>query len=163
MDAIVGLPAGALGGIADRTAWSASVLSARPCAVGAPPGRGAGVWELARHPASVGVARCPTRAMLRVWGVGEEAIDQALLVVCGLVANAVEHALASIALHLERPVGGEALRIEVDGGGPAAGDGAPGVGRAPDECGRGRAIIARLAAAHGSRPGGWGATCWADL
>ncbi|MFC9331992.1 ATP-binding protein [Kitasatospora sp. NPDC057015] len=121
------------------------------------------VWALAHAPESAGTARRITRDALGAWGLDEDTTDQALIVVSELVTNAVEHALPPIALHLGRPAPGEVLHIEVDDGGPAARNSTRTTSRAPDEHGRGHAIIAVLATAHGHRPGDHGTTYWADL
>ncbi|WP_079198404.1 ATP-binding protein [Streptomyces sp. CB03911] len=121
------------------------------------------VWPLAHHPTSAGTARRITRDALGAWGFDEDTIDQALLVVSELVTNAVEHALPPITLHLDHATPGNALHIQVDDGGPTTQDGTRTTSRAPDEHGRGHAIIARLAAAHGHRTGPHGTTYWAHL
>ncbi|WP_017237487.1 ATP-binding protein [Streptomyces sp. SS] len=127
------------------------------------PGRADYAWELAHQPESAGTARRVTRAVLIEWGRDEDTIDQALLVVSELVANAVEHALPPIALHLDRTEPGDTLRIEVDDGGPAAQEGTWTASCAADEHGRGLGIVALLATAHGCREGDDGATYWALL
>ncbi|MCX5208757.1 ATP-binding protein [Kitasatospora sp. NBC_00240] len=92
------------------------------------------------------------RAALRAWNVNEETTDRALLVVSELVSNAIEHALPPIALRLGHPTPGDPLHIAVDDGGPAAREGTWTAGRAPEEHGRGRAIIARQTTAPRSGP-----------
>ncbi|MFF1873537.1 ATP-binding protein [Kitasatospora herbaricolor] len=162
MDAIATSPAGALDAPADSMTGSTVPLLPEPGAE-AGPVRSEAVWVLPHHPASAGDARRITRAALDAWGVDEDTTDQALLVVSELVTNAVEHACPPIALHLDRPTPGDALHIEVDDGGPATRDGAWTASCAPDEHGRGNDIVARLATAHGRRPGDHGITYWADL
>ncbi|WP_051787008.1 MULTISPECIES: ATP-binding protein [Streptomyces] len=109
--------------VSDRTEQSRSDGPPGPSRA-RPPGRTGAVWELDHRPESVGAARRITGAVLVGWGMAEDAIDQALLIVSELITNAVEHAVPPIALRLDRPTPDSSVRIEVDDGGPAERDGA---------------------------------------
>ncbi|MEV6583773.1 ATP-binding protein [Streptomyces sp. NPDC051582] len=121
------------------------------------------VWGLPHRPQSASAARRITRATLTRWDLDEDTIDQALLVVSELVTNAVEHALPPVALHIERPARGDSVHIEVDDGGPAPVEGAWTTSCAPEEHGRGNALVAALATDHGIRELPDGLAHWADL
>ncbi|MCX5216036.1 ATP-binding protein [Kitasatospora sp. NBC_00240] len=160
MEAVATLP---VRSVADTASHAGGITPDPGAADGPAGGRRGAVWELAHHPASAGAARRITRAALRAWSCDEEITDQALLVVSELVSNAIEHALPPIALRLGRPTPGDTLHIAVDDGGPAAQEGTWTASCAPEEHGRGRAIIAGLATAHGCHPSDHGTTYWADL
>ncbi|MEU1280062.1 ATP-binding protein [Streptomyces sp. NPDC005805] len=125
---------------------------------------------------SCGAARRRARALLEHAGIGDEAADAVLLVLSELVANAVEHAAppVTVQLVLEMPggAGGRRLRIRVRDGGccgpltPADDEGteetdAGCVGGTASERGRGRAVVAALAADHGRHTSGSRAVTWA--
>ncbi|MFS4103186.1 ATP-binding protein [Streptomyces sp. PD-S100-1] len=105
------------------------------------------------------------RAALAGWGLPEDITADALLVLSELISNAVVHALPPAALRLtwRRTAAGGVLAVEVsDGGAPARPQADEAV--APEEHGRGLAIVRALSADHGNRaePDG-GATWWAEL
>ncbi|MFB7258652.1 ATP-binding protein [Streptomyces nojiriensis] len=121
------------------------------------------IWWLPHHPESAGTARRIASAVLHTWNVDDDTIDQALLVVSELVTNALEHALPPLALHLQQAEDDGALHIEVDDGGPTDNEGAWATSCAPEERGRGVAIITLLASAHGTRILAHTVTYWAIL
>ncbi|MFD5410981.1 ATP-binding protein [Streptomyces nojiriensis] len=121
------------------------------------------IWWLPHCPESAGTARRIASAVLHAWDVDDETIDQALLVVSELVTNALEHALPPVALHLEQTEDDGNLRIEVGDGGPTDNEGAWTMSCAPEEHGRGVAIITLLASAHGARILAHTVTYWAIL
>ncbi|MFB7174897.1 ATP-binding protein [Streptomyces sp. NPDC056254] len=104
--------------------------------------------ELPFHPTAAGIARRHARQLLTGWGMEDEEIFDALLVVSELVTNAVEHALPPVALHLKvtsAADGSTQLHADVSDGGPAPSDGAWTSSCADDEHGRGHDIVAALA------------------
>ncbi|MFI1154919.1 ATP-binding protein [Streptomyces sp. NPDC020817] len=104
--------------------------------------------ELPSHPTAAGIARRHARQLLTDWGMEDEEIFDALLVVSELVTNSVEHALPPIALHLKvtsAADGSTQLHANVTDGGPAPSDGAWTSSCAADEHGRGHDIVAALA------------------
>ncbi|MFJ6485955.1 MULTISPECIES: ATP-binding protein [unclassified Streptomyces] len=120
-------------------------------------------WRLPHCPESAGTARRIATTVLHAWNVDDDTIDHALLVVSELVTNALEHALPPVVLHLHRAEDDNTLRIEVDDGGPTHNEGAWTVSCAPEEHGRGVAIITLLASAHGTRILAHTITYWAIL
>jgi anti-sigma regulatory factor (Ser/Thr protein kinase) len=118
---------------------------------------------LPHQPEAAGTARRIARTTLTAWGVEEDTVDQAVLVVSELVTNAVEHALPPVALHLALPAGDASVHIEVDDGGSAEEEGAWTASCSDDEHGRGSGIIDCLAIAHGACINAHGATYWAEL
>ncbi|MFJ3812549.1 ATP-binding protein [Streptomyces sp. NPDC090073] len=97
---------------------------------------------------AAGTARRHAREVLAGWGIEEEELFDALLVVSELVTNAVEHALPPIALHLRITAaadGSTMLHADVIDGGAAAQEGAWTRNCAADEHGRGQQIVAALA------------------
>ncbi|MCQ6555006.1 ATP-binding protein [Streptomyces sp. C10-9-1] len=103
---------------------------------------------LPHHPTSAGTARRHARQVLASWGIQEDEVFDALLVVSELVTNAVEHALPPVALHLKTTSeadGSTRLHIDVIDGGPAPQDGTWTSSCSADEHGRGQQIVAALA------------------
>jgi anti-sigma regulatory factor (Ser/Thr protein kinase) len=123
----------------------------------------ASCWILPHRPEAVGTSRRLARAALEEHGIGEDAVDQALLVVSELVTNAVEHACPPVMLSLSVPEADGAVRVEVSDGGPPDEEGAGTSSRASDEHGRGSQIIEVLATAHGEHTDRHEATHWAEL
>jgi anti-sigma regulatory factor (Ser/Thr protein kinase) len=119
-------------------------------------------WPLRHAPQAAAEARHATRRTLDGWGVDAGAVDAVVLVVCELVTNAVEHARAPLALHLHRDTD-HGVWVGVSDGGPARREGARTASCAPDEHGRGLAIVQALALNHGTRTHAGGATHWARL
>lgn len=117
------------------------------------------VWELWLTPfrRSVGEARHQTRATLTVWGVPEDAVDVAELIVSELVTNAIRHASAPIQLRLIRNA---ALICEVSDSSSTAPH--PRRARALDEGGRGLFLVGQLAERWGTRHTPTGKTIWAE-
>ncbi|MBM9624570.1 ATP-binding protein [Streptomyces zhihengii] len=112
---------------------------------------------------SPGLARRITASALASWGVDEDTIATALLVVSELVTNAVEHAQPSIVLHLSCERARQRLRVQVADGGPASSEGSWTSSCAPDEHGRGLSIISCVANAHGAYTRTSGTIHWATL
>ncbi|MFG2333176.1 ATP-binding protein [Streptomyces sp. NPDC048604] len=129
---------------------------------GVPTAERPGTWVLPHCPRSVRIARHTVRAALRRRGADDDTVDRAELVVSELVTNAVRHARPPLALRLHH-LDDATLRIEVDDGGPTEREGARTVGSDPEEHGRGIAIIALIASAHGSHRRPAGTTYWAEL
>jgi anti-sigma regulatory factor (Ser/Thr protein kinase) len=96
--------------------------------------------------------------------MSEDVMSPALLVVSELVTNAVEHARPPVTLQLARPEE-DILHIEVTDSGPASHEGPWTASCSDDEHGRGRAIVAALATAHGchTTAGDHASTHWAVL
>ncbi|WP_281944642.1 ATP-binding protein [Streptomyces olivaceus] len=117
--------------------------------------------DLAHHPRSCALARQWASGVLTQWATAGEAADDVLLVVSELVTNAVQHACGPIRACLGLGAGGS-LHVQVDDGGPAVT--AP-AGHAPDEHGRGLAIVECLAARHGQdeAPRPYRTRSWATL
>ncbi len=115
--------------------------------------------ELPHDLSSVSAARRFVKQTLAQWGISEP-LDDALLVVSELAANAVTHAASSYRVRIATT--GPALRIEVDD----AGDGTP----EPyplsetEEFGRGLHLVGALAASWGMESAeGGGKRVWAEL
>ncbi|MFF6984705.1 ATP-binding protein [Streptomyces sp. NPDC008343] len=115
-------------------------------------------WGLPHRPESSRAARRITRIALTSWGIDEDSLQEALLVVSELVTNAIEHGLPPVALHLTRLACGGTVHIEVDDGGPAAVEGAWTASCSDEEHGRGSGITDSLAAARATRCSSRGAT-----
>ncbi|MFI1022676.1 ATP-binding protein [Streptomyces olivaceus] len=123
-------------------------------------------FQLARSRRSVPRARALLNAVLGDWGVGQETLDSAELVLSELVTNAVRVPVPSgrrIGVRITRSAADGLLRLEVSD----AGGGVPEV-RQPerDETGgRGLLLVAALAHrwGHEKRAGGIGKTVFAEL
>lgn len=122
------------------------------------------VWALPHLAQASATARRAAGVTLTGWGMSEDAMAPALLVVSELVTNAVEHALPPVTLQLARPDEGT-LHIEVTDSGPASQEGPWTASCGDDEHGRGRTIIAALVTAHGcyTPAGTCASTHWAAL
>ena len=117
------------------------------------------VMDLPHSLSSVAVARSFVRDTLEEWGI-DEPVDDALLVVSELAANALTHARSSYRVRLSATA--HALRIEVDDDG--AGTPEPRPLTETEEHGRGLFLVDSLAASWGMEAGdGAGKRIWAEL
>ncbi len=108
-------------------------------------------------------ARAIAAEVLDHWRMDPETSEVALLVVSELVTNSVEHAQPPLALHLVRDRLRRQVRVEVTDGGPSAHEGEWTASCAPDEHGRGMAIIEAITAAQGTHTHAHGVIHWASL
>lgn len=122
------------------------------------------MFALPATPASVGAARRKMRELLGAWSVGDDAVDNALLVTSELVTNALTHTASErIVCRLRLSAG--RLHVEVEDenrGGTLPSQRMPG----PDEqCGRGLLLVGILSSDWGVRdaPHGSGRIVWAEL
>ncbi|MGW4020041.1 ATP-binding protein [Streptomyces sp. NPDC005009] len=123
-------------------------------------------FRLSRSRRSVPRARALLHAVLGDWGVGQETLDNAELVLSELVTNALRVPVPGdrqVGVRISRSVADGLLRIEVSD----AGGGCPEV-REPGEDetrGRGLLLVAALAHrwGHETRPAGIGKTVFAEL
>lgn len=119
----------------------------------------AAVIDLPHELSSVSRARAFVRARSAEWGIGEP-LDDALLVVSELAANALTHAGSSYRVRLSATE--QALRIEVDDDG--AGTPEPQPLSETDEHGRGLYLVSALATSWGMGAAeGGGKRVWAEL
>lgn len=123
-----------------------------------------GMFALPATPASVGAARRKVRELLGAWSVGDDTVDNALLVTSELVTNALTHTASErIVCRLRLSAG--RLHVEVEDenrGGTLPFQRMPG----PDEqCGRGLLLVGILSSDWGVRdaPHGSGRIVWAEL
>lgn len=115
--------------------------------------------ELPDDLSSVADARRFVKAHLHEWGIGEP-LDDALLVVSELAANALTHAQSSYSIRLSASP--QVLRIEVDDTG--AGTPEPQPLTEDEEHGRGLHLVDALAASWGMESAeGGGKRVWAEL
>jgi anti-sigma regulatory factor (Ser/Thr protein kinase) len=106
---------------------------------------------LAHDDTSPAIARRAARGVLSEWGLSDDAVYDALVIISELTTNAIEHALPPVMLHL-RPAdidGHPSVLIDVSDGGPASGPGQWTASCAPGEHGRGNAIVKALAEQDG--------------
>jgi CheY-like chemotaxis protein/anti-sigma regulatory factor (Ser/Thr protein kinase) len=123
------------------------------------PGESQAAINLPDDLTSVSVARRFVRERLRDWGI-DGPLDDALLVVSELAANALTHARSSYQVRLSAT--DHALRIEVDDQG--AGTPEPQPLTETEEHGRGLHLVGALAASWGMESGdGGGKMVWAEL
>ncbi|MFF0035229.1 ATP-binding protein [Streptomyces mirabilis] len=123
-------------------------------------------FRLTRCRRSVPRARALAHAVLGEWGVGQDVLESAELVLSELVTNALRVRVPSdrlVGVRIARSVEDGLLRVEVSD----AGSGRPEV-RAPgdeDTGGRGLLLVEALAHRWGveERAGGIGKTVWAEL
>jgi anti-sigma regulatory factor (Ser/Thr protein kinase) len=123
------------------------------------------VLPVAHNATAPSDARRAARCLLARWGLTEDAVYDAQLVISELLTNAIEHALPPVALHL-RPVrcdGHPAVEIAVTDGGPASTPGSWAATGSTDEHGRGRSIVAALAVHNGSCESTRAAAHWATV
>ncbi|MFE2471218.1 ATP-binding protein [Streptomyces mirabilis] len=133
-------------------------MSATPCPTGphaaqAQETHDEHVLPLADHATAPATARHAARPLLTSWGLDEDAVYDALLVISELVTNAVEHALPPAVLHL-RPTttadGHPTVHIDVTDGGPAPHPGPWAASCDHDEHGRGHTVVTALATHTGT-------------
>ncbi|GAA4830636.1 ATP-binding protein [Kitasatospora terrestris] len=108
-----------------------------------------------------GLAFTRTALALRRPDADRAAVDDLLLVVAELLANADRHAGGPLALDLCFEPDGHGVRIEVDD--PAPDPPRPRSSPAHEPHGHGLRVVDRLASAWGSTPTGSGKTVWAEL
>jgi anti-sigma regulatory factor (Ser/Thr protein kinase) len=120
----------------------------------------AAVWEFPADLRAPSRARTLARCELAAWKLTEPAdIDDVVLIIDELVANAVVHGRGPIRLRLV--LDGMVLRGEITDHNPAAAPTNTRTSRSEDaEDGRGLLLVAALAAACGSTPSGPGKTVW---
>lgn len=127
--------------------------------VGLPAAAGEAVLDLPDDLSSVAIARRFVRDTLLQWG-HEDAVDDAMLVVSELAANALTHAESSYRVRLA--AAGPALRIEVEDDG--FGTPEPQPLTETEESGRGLHLVGALAASWGMEAGdAGGKRVWAEL
>jgi anti-sigma regulatory factor (Ser/Thr protein kinase) len=97
-----------------------------------------------------GAARRVAQGLMDQWKVAEPDADSVVLVVSELVANAVEHALPPLVLHLNRHLAEKQIWVGVSDSGTAPQEGPWTSSCTDDEHGRGLGIIEALAEAHGT-------------
>jgi CheY-like chemotaxis protein len=116
--------------------------------------------RLAHDVTSAGRARGLVQELCRDWGIDDEVVDDALLVVSELVTNAFVHAESEAELRVFPGKG--LLRIEVADSGAAGPD--PQLATDDDEHGRGLLLVSVLSAAWGTEPtGSGGKVVWAEV
>ncbi|MFI8301258.1 ATP-binding protein [Streptomyces nigra] len=106
---------------------------------------------LAHDEASPALARRVAREVLGEWGLSEDAVYDALVIISELTTNAIEHALPPVMLYL-RPTelaGHPSVLIDVTDGGPAPCPGHWAASCSSSEHGRGNAIVAALSEQDG--------------
>ncbi|MFJ3229255.1 ATP-binding protein [Streptomyces sp. NPDC086783] len=110
-------------------------------------------------------ARRNCRSVLQRWGLTEEQVYDALLVVSELVTNAVTHALPPVVLHLNATVDRPGqVRISVSDGGPSPVNDECSTRQPDDEHGRGAIIVSALGNSSGTTSDVDGLIDhWADL
>ncbi|MEO5878475.1 MAG: ATP-binding protein [Streptosporangiaceae bacterium] len=117
-------------------------------------------WEFAPDLRSPGRARAAARSTLERWRVQDPAdIDDVVLMVDELVANAVVHGSGPVRVRLS--VRGLMLRAEITDGSPDRPPEPPREGRPLDaEGGRGLFLVAILSSQTGTEPCGAGKSVW---
>ncbi len=129
-------------------------------AISEPPTGQTASYSLPRDPLSLAMAREYVRHQLHTWAL-PGLVDEAVLVVSELTANAVEHARTGFEVRLELR-DAHVLRVEVVDHGP----GSPDLSRGDTlaERGRGLHLVAHLSASWGVEAiDGNGKTVWAEL
>lgn len=113
---------------------------------------------------SATAARLLVTHWLGRWGMPEDVIETARLLISELVANAVLHTDSQqIICRIE--ASGHRLRIEVADEGPGLKESSPRAADAEEECGRGLVLLDALADAWGviTPDQGAGCTVWAEI
>ncbi|WP_377273924.1 ATP-binding protein [Peterkaempfera sp. SMS 1(5)a] len=120
-------------------------------------------WDLRLEPIPVLVsqARRQARAELSAWGLPDEAVDTAVLIVSELVTNAFRACAAPEVVHVR--VVDEADGVLVEVGDPSAQHPKPMLAALDDENGRGLLLVQATSAAFGVRDHAAGKTVWARV
>jgi anti-sigma regulatory factor (Ser/Thr protein kinase) len=116
-------------------------------------------WSFAPEPTAPGEARRRLTPVLAAWGLPPDEVENAVLVVNELVANAVEHARTPLTLTVSWTTG--ALRVEVRDGSPVEPRLQPADRRAAR--GRGLQFVQALARRWSWAADRTGKTVWAEL
>ncbi|MYT10260.1 MULTISPECIES: SpoIIE family protein phosphatase, partial [Streptomyces] len=117
-------------------------------------------WTVWRVPEAARHARRFTRRTLRVWGVREDAMDTALLVVSELVTNALVHTGGQVRLDLT--LIGRRLRVSVADTSPRTPAKPTNIGWEATG-GRGILLVEAVSAAWGSVPVSGGKQVWSEI
>ncbi|MFI0508771.1 SpoIIE family protein phosphatase [Streptomyces sp. WSLK1-5] len=117
-------------------------------------------WTVWRVPEAARHARRFTRRTLRVWGVPEDAMDSALLVVSELVTNALVHTGGQVRLDLT--LVGRRLRVSVADASPRTPVKPTSIGWEATG-GRGILLVEAVSAAWGSVPVSGGKQVWSEI
>ncbi|WP_285706925.1 ATP-binding protein [Microtetraspora sp. NBRC 16547] len=144
----------------DREWARAEVVAAPPSSDPKPaPQELTATWELPQRLSSTCMARRVARARLTAWGLAEDTIDVAELLISELTANALRHTHGPVQLSLSYVEG--MLRCEVED----ADRNPPRVREADadDERGRGLSMLELLSCCWGSDPTPTGKIVWFEL
>ncbi|MGW4566287.1 SpoIIE family protein phosphatase [Streptomyces sp. NPDC004561] len=117
-------------------------------------------WTVWRVPEAVRHARRFTRRTLRTWGVSQDTLDAALLVVSELVTNALVHTSGQVRLDLS--LVNHRLRLAVADASPRSPIQPTSIGWEATG-GRGILLVEAVSAAWGTVPVSGGKQVWADL
>lgn len=117
-------------------------------------------WTVWRLPEAVRHARRFTRRTLRAWGVSQDTLDAALLVVSELVTNALVHTGGQVRLDLS--LVNHRLRLAVADSSPRSPVKPASIGWEATG-GRGILLVEAVSAAWGTLPVSGGKQVWADL
>ncbi|WP_225097602.1 SpoIIE family protein phosphatase [Streptomyces sp. CoH27] len=117
-------------------------------------------WTVWRVPQAVGHARRFTRRTLRTWGVSQDILDTALLVVSELVTNALVHTDGQVRLDLS--LVNHRLRLSVTDASPRSPVKPTSIGWEATG-GRGILLVEAVSAAWGTVPVSGGKQVWADI
>ncbi|WP_037626281.1 ATP-binding protein [Streptomyces aureus] len=105
---------------------------------------------LEHGPLAPASARRESRPVLAAWGLGDDQIYDALVVISELVTNAVSHALPPVVLHLQASSSSSGVQVCVSDGGPQDTPDNWAAVRPVDEHGRGDMIVSALTGRAGS-------------
>jgi anti-sigma regulatory factor (Ser/Thr protein kinase)/PAS domain-containing protein len=117
-------------------------------------------WTVWRLPEAVRHARRFTRRTLRAWGLSQDTIEVALLVVSELVTNALVHTGGQVRLDLS--LVNHRLRLAVTDSSPRSPVQPPSIGWEATG-GRGILLVQAVSAAWGTLPVSGGKQVWADV